>query len=174
MAIAILITFLIGSFAGMVLIETIPNDGWEFAFKLVGIVEAIFVPIALYGCRKRLRDFFWGWPFRAIIIVFVGACGMGILFGAPYVLLVNAASSPGEAVRFEGPVLSKHEHHGRSTTLVVVVLDRYSGKRVSLPTRREEYESVKVGATMSRCIQIGGLGIPFRWRYFRTPVCEAT
>jgi hypothetical protein len=174
MVIFVLATFIVGSLAGMGLVEMLYNDGWIFAFRVLGAIEAAVLPIALYIWREKLREYLY-WQFGITIFILVGLCCMGVLLGAPYVFLVNAATAHGETIRFEGPVLAKRVSNGKSTTYIVEIEDRRTGRQVELTTKREEYESIKVGATVSRCMQLGGLEIPFRWRYFGSPpVCMAT
>jgi hypothetical protein len=174
MIIFAVLAFMIGLLAAVAgLLEMLhSNDGWETAFKLMGIAEAILVPGALLVYRRQFLDGLHE-AFGITIFLLVGLSGVGILFGAPCVFVLNVASSSGEAVRFEGPVLSKYESKAKSTTLVVQIQDRYSGQQVKFSLPRDEYESVKVGDPLSRCMQMGGLGIPFRWRYFPTPACTA-
>ena len=173
MVVLIVIAFIAGSFAGLATIEMLYNDGWLFAFKLLAIIEAIAVPIVLYIWRNQLREYF-SWNARTTVFVGAGLCGMGLLMGAPYVFLLNAATSSGESVKFEGPVLSKCSSSGKGTTYIIEIADHNSALPVKLTASREEYESIKVGETVSRCMQIGGLGIPYRWRYSSVPTICAT
>lgn len=99
--------------------------------------------------------------------MFLGLAGYVALvcFGIPYVMLANAVTASGATVTYEGPVISKFMSGGRSRSHVLTVLDRHTQAPVEITVRHAEYEQVPVGASYRHCMEIGGLGLPFRWRF---------
>jgi hypothetical protein len=154
----------------MILVEMLFNDGWLFAFKVLGAVELVVVPWLLYSFREPLLDQFYNRRLGMLFLL-VSACGSFLLLGAPYVFLVNAATSNGDVVLFTGRVANKWISQGKGKSFIVQLVDGRTSRPVEVLASRQEYESVAVGGQFSRCMSVGGLGLPYLWRYGTKPSC---
>ena len=162
--------FFAGSFACMVLVQGLYNDGWLFAFRVLGAVELAVAPILIFRWREQLRE---AMHWRPALTVFLGlvACGGFALLGAPYIFLVNALTTTGETVQYQGIVQSKCIVSGKGRTYVIEISDRKTGRNVELIAKKAEYEGTAIGSYLSRCMNVGGLGLPYVWRYAEPPLC---
>lgn len=168
----LLVAFICGSLASMVLVEMLFNDGWLFAFKILGVVELVVVPYFLYRFRAPLLDHSYFRPW-SVLFLLVSACACFLLLGAPLVMLANALTSSGEVVLYSGPVVNKWVNQGKGKSYILQVADRRTSKSIDILASVHEYESITVGGQFSRCMSVGGLGLPYVWRYGSKPSCAA-
>lgn len=108
-------------------------------------------------------------PLRRFLLSAICFPPVLLLLSGGMVSLLNA-SSKGEVVRFEGPVTRLKISYGKSNTYLVTLRDEKTQQEVTLYTNFSIYRDLSKRLhegkfpRFQRDMNIGLLGIPFRWR----------
>jgi hypothetical protein len=160
----ILLGFVAGSVFFLMFIDSTFNGGFYFS------VTHLWLPLAcvIFGYTWWHRAYFirikksvWKPWFLAAVLYPVA-----LLMIWPYLMAVNAITGTGETITFHGPIQEKRTSQGRrSTSYQVVILDQTSHERVTLKCSSSDYVKFHTGDVISRTFQVGGFGIPYRWKF---------
>lgn len=161
----------IGALVGATLVEVLYRDGWLDAMAMLLWSSVVVGPAALWCLRHWLRHAFDVQPWRTAALVCAGLMAY-VLAGTPYIFLLNALTAGERTIEFKGKVLSKREVQGKGAALVVVTSAPAGREPIQFAVRRFEFDAVRVGQDFSRCMAVGGLGMPFRWKHGESPTCS--
>lgn len=164
------ITYTITAMILLGLIETVFNGGFYFSLRILWLPLAIVIFGVTAYCHKDLPrgrngkgPRWFPWVMAAVLYP------LTLLMSWPYVLLVNALLPSRGPVTYAGPVIEKPLSGGRTTTYLIVLDDFHTGEPITLAVSREAYDKIPLGMIVDQTFTIGGLGIPYNWRFARSP-----
>jgi hypothetical protein len=147
-------------------IESTFNGGFLFAIKSLWLPLGLAIFAVTWWCRRSFASIpgFRGTPWIAAVILYP----IMLLLAWPHMMALNAIlPSPGEVV-YEGPVIKKRESissKGGRVKYLITIHDQATQETVTLYAPKWQFEQLSVGDTMKKTFSVGGLGLPFRWRY---------
>ncbi len=80
-------------------------------------------------------------------------------------MALNAFTSSEQKVTYSGPIQNKWISHGRSKGYHIEILDNSSKQVITLNCSAEDYENLSDGEIISKSFKVGGLGIPYKWKF---------
>ena len=152
------------------LIETVFNGGFYFSIRILWLPMAIVIFGVTAWCHTDLAPGrngkgAWWLPWLMAVILYP----VSLLMAWPYVMAVNAFLPSHGSVTYEGPVIDKQTSGGRVTSYQLILDDIRSGEPVTLPVSRAAYAGIPLGQTVHQTFTLGGLGIPYNWRFAGKP-----
>jgi hypothetical protein len=92
----------------------------------------------------------------------------------PYVLLLNAVSTDRKTLDLGGVIIEKFVTGSKTNSYVVNTRNVHTNEEKKLQVTKEKYEHLQVGDVQKQCFFIGGLGLPFSWRFAaEQPSCRS-
>jgi len=152
------------SFVFLMTIESTFNGGFIFAVQSLWLSLALIVFGVAWWCRQSFKEIpgFHGAPLLIAAILYP----LLLLFSWPHVMALNAVLPSRGEVIYEGPVVKKWTSGKKNRiSYIIVVRDRATQKDMKLHAPKWQFEQLSVGDTMRKSFTLGGLGIPYRWRY---------
>ena len=154
---------MIGAFASIFLFEAPANDFYPHWAKTlaapIGIALFLFTYWNLDAIKRLTLGSTWEiWGTVACLYP------LALLLAPMYVLAANAAVARAETVMIRGLVTEKNKF-SKKPGYLIKIQDKSTGKSFDLGVTAPEFDAVKIGAEYRVCFYIGGLGIPFKWRY---------
>ncbi|MGH8048038.1 MAG: hypothetical protein ACREKL_12420 [Chthoniobacterales bacterium] len=155
--------FLLGGLFFLIAIDSTYNGGFYFS------ASHLWLPLAalIFGYTWWHRKYFVSvtkrkkspWITAAIVYPLV------LLMSWPWLMALNAVTGTGAMVTYSGPIQGKWINHGKSRSYHFSILDDSSHEIIKLNCNASEYSRLSIGSIASRTFQLGGFGIPYRWRF---------
>lgn len=160
---ALFLAYVGGSLLFLFLLESIYNGGFSVAVKLLWIPLAVVTFGFTWWYRCDLYHLARGrvgvWVTASLTYSIV------LLMSWPYVMACNAMTSSGRSIVYSGQVISKFISGARTKSHQIVITDRSSNEPITLTVSPYDFATLSVGDSIHKSFHVGGLGIPYRWRF---------
>ncbi len=161
---AIFFAFVVGGFAGGILVDTPFNATYRWAFQHLALPIVVAVGVYTYRYREALisanngsRARVYGFAVAFIPLLVVGSGG--------YVGMVNALCGQRASVLHEGRISRKFETSGRFHSWELEIDDEATHAPLTLSVSPQTYAARNVGDRYARSMHDGCLGIPYDLRH---------
>ncbi len=143
-------------------LDSVFNGGFYYSVRLLWLPLAIVI----FGYTWLNRTFLYSVNANKIItwVLAVMLYALSLLMTWPYVMAVNALTSNGDEIVYQGPIEKKWISKGKQWSYHLVIRDQQSMKKITVNCSKKRYYSLSEGDVIVERFYIGGLDFPFRWK----------
>jgi len=160
---ALFLAYIGGGFLFLILLDSIFNGGFGVAVRLLWSPLAILIFGFTWWYRRDLYDL--GMARSKVWVTASITYPILVLMGWPYVMAYNAMTPSGHSIVYSGQILRKFISGGRVRGHQVVIMDRSTHEPITLSVSSNNFATLSVGNSVQKSFHVGGLGIPYRWRF---------